>query len=268
MIFIIQNSPESMGAAVGLVYFILMFLFLPFPFLTFIQQGRYIPGSSPPFPFSSFCQLLGGLLALLSMLFLGFADDVLDIKWRVKIWLPIFASMPLLIVYFVTYGRTDILIPIPFRFLFPSHTLHLGLFYYFYLICLCIFSTNAINILAGVNGLEGGQSFVIACSILINDIIQIYYNPAKEEAHLHSLYFLIPYIGVLLGYLHKNWYPAQAFGGDTFCYFSGMIFAVVGILGNFSKTVLLFMLPQIFNFLYSCPQLFHFVDCPRHRMPK
>jgi UDP-N-acetylglucosamine--dolichyl-phosphate N-acetylglucosaminephosphotransferase len=41
-----------------------------------------------------------------------------------------------------------------------------------------------------------------------------------------------------------------------------------GVLGNLSKTVLLFMIPQAFNFLLSCPQLFKFVDCPRHRMPK
>lgn len=47
-----------------------------------------------------------------------------------------------------------------------------------------------------------------------------------------------------------------------------MTFAVVGILGHFSKTILLFFLPQIINFLYSVPQLFHFVPCPRHRMPK
>lgn len=47
-----------------------------------------------------------------------------------------------------------------------------------------------------------------------------------------------------------------------------MTFAVVGILGHFSKTVLLFFLPQILNFLYSVPQLFHFVGCPRHRLPK
>lgn len=47
-----------------------------------------------------------------------------------------------------------------------------------------------------------------------------------------------------------------------------MTFAVVGILGHFSKTILLFFMPQIFNFLYSVPQLFHFVPCPRHRLPK
>lgn len=55
--------------------------------------------------------------------------------------------------------------------------------------------------------------------------------------------------------------------GDTFCYFSGMTFAVVGILGHFSKTLLLFFIPQIVNFLWSCPQLFKLVPCPRHRLP-
>lgn len=47
-----------------------------------------------------------------------------------------------------------------------------------------------------------------------------------------------------------------------------MTFAVVGIIGHFSKTLLLFFIPQIFNFLYSVPQLFRFVPCPRHRLPK
>jgi UDP-N-acetylglucosamine--dolichyl-phosphate N-acetylglucosaminephosphotransferase len=58
------------------------------------------------------------------------------------------------------------------------------------------------------------------------------------------------------------------FVGDTFNYLSGMTFAVVGILGHFSKTILLFFIPQILNFLYSVPQLFHFIPCPRHRLPK
>jgi UDP-N-acetylglucosamine--dolichyl-phosphate N-acetylglucosaminephosphotransferase len=58
------------------------------------------------------------------------------------------------------------------------------------------------------------------------------------------------------------------FVGDTFNYLSGMTFAVVGILGHFSKTLLLFFIPQIINFIYSVPQLFHFIPCPRHRLPK
>jgi len=63
-------------------------------------------------------------------------------------------------------------------------------------------------------------------------------------------------------------YPARVFVGDTFCYFAGMSFAVVAILGHFSKTMLLFFIPQVFNFVFSVPQLFRLVPCPRHRLPK
>ena len=62
-------------------------------------------------------------------------------------------------------------------------------------------------------------------------------------------------------------YPANVFVGDTFCYFAGITFAVAGIHGHYSKTLLLFFIPQIINFLYSIPQLFKFVPCPRHRLP-
>ena len=55
--------------------------------------------------------------------------------------------------------------------------------------------------------------------------------------------------------------------GDTYCYFAGMMFAVVGIVGHFSKTVLLLLIPQLVNFLYSIPQLFKILPCPRHRLP-
>ena len=63
-------------------------------------------------------------------------------------------------------------------------------------------------------------------------------------------------------------YPARAFPGDTLCYVTGMAFAVVGIQAHYSKTLLLFFLPQIFNFVLSCPQLFGLVPCPRHRVPR
>jgi hypothetical protein len=63
-------------------------------------------------------------------------------------------------------------------------------------------------------------------------------------------------------------FPATVFPGDTLCYVTGMAFAVVGIQAHFSKTLLLFFLPQIFNFILSCPQLFGLVPCPRHRVPR
>lgn len=65
--------------------------------------------------------------------------------------------------------------------------------------------------------------------------------------------------------LHR--YPSRVFVGDTFCYFAGMTFACAAIISHFPKTLLLFFLPQIFNFVLSCPQLFGLVPCPRHRLP-
>lgn len=133
---------------------------------------------------------------------------------------------------------------------------------------MAIFCTNSINILAGINGVEIGQSLVIACSIAINDFLFLNDADPAVEAHLFSLYFILPFIGVSFGLIIYNWYPSEVFVGDTYCYFAGMTFAVVGILSHFSKTVLLFFIPQIFNFIYSCPQLFRLVDCPRHRLPR
>lgn len=134
-----------------------------------------------------------------------------------------------------------------------------------------IFCTHSINIMAGINGVEVGQSLVIACSIAINDMIFIQSASSGApaiETHLFSLYFILPFIGVSLGLLIHNWYPSKVFIGDTYCYFAGMTFAVVGILAHYSKTLLLFFIPQIFNFLLSAPQLFRLVPCPRHRVPR
>jgi UDP-N-acetylglucosamine--dolichyl-phosphate N-acetylglucosaminephosphotransferase len=79
---------------------------------------------------------------------------------------------------------------------------------------------------------------------------------------------MLPFTGVSIGLLYHNWFPSYVFVGDTYCYFAGMTFAVVGILGHFSKTMMLFFIPQTINFLYSVPQLFKLIPCPRHRLPK
>jgi UDP-N-acetylglucosamine--dolichyl-phosphate N-acetylglucosaminephosphotransferase len=134
-----------------------------------------------------------------------------------------------------------------------------------------IFSTNGINILAGINGIEVAQSVVIAVLIVINDVLYLspftaYPHPATDS-HLFSLYFLLPFIGVSMALLMHNWYPAKVFVGDTYCYFAGMVFAAVAIQGHFTKTLALLLLPQAFNFLYSTPQVFKLVPCPRHRLP-
>ena len=59
------------------------------------------------------------------MVFLGFADDVLDLKWRHKLLLPTIASLPLLMVYFVTFDLTVIIVPQPLRGIF-GYSVNIG----------------------------------------------------------------------------------------------------------------------------------------------
>lgn len=75
------------------------------------------------------------------------------------------------------------------------------------MISLIIFCTHSINILAGINGIEAGQTLVIALSIIINDLLYIYGNPdqASVEVHLFSLYFMLPFAGVTAALLIYNW---------------------------------------------------------------
>lgn len=154
----------------------------------------------------------------------------------------------------------------------------IGWLYYAYMAAICIFSPNSINIVAGINGIEVGQSVIICLLILLNDAFYLYpFNLTASaspppphpaiDSHLFSTYFLLPFLGASLALLKHNWYPARVFVGDTYCYFAGMVFAVVAILGHFSKTLLLLLIPQICNFIYSAPQLFGLVPCPRHRLP-
>lgn len=105
---------------------------------------------------------------------------------------------------------------------------------------------------------------------MLNDCLYLFfpYPQVATDRHLFSLYMLLPFIGVSLALWWHNWYPSRVFVGDTYCYFAGMVFAVVSILGHFSKTLLLLLIPQVFNFIYSTPQLFRILPCPRHRLPQ
>lgn len=60
-----------------------------------------------------FSQFICALLSVCCMIFLGFADDVLYLKWRHKVLLPTVASLPLLMVYLVNGGSTTIILPAP-----------------------------------------------------------------------------------------------------------------------------------------------------------
>ena len=47
-------------------------------------------------------------LSIVSMCFLGFADNVLQLRWRDKLLLPMLATLPLLLVYYANGGATAV----------------------------------------------------------------------------------------------------------------------------------------------------------------
>lgn len=149
------------------------------------------------FPHASLSTHLASLFSLLVAVFLGFLDDLFDIRWRFKLPIPslsfvpccvvsglmisaaVIASIPLLMTYAASLGVTDVILPKVFglrRLLGVESTgglVRLGPLYYLYMSLLSTFCTNSINILAGINGVEVGQALVIALSIVVNDFLHL-----------------------------------------------------------------------------------------------
>ena len=242
--------PESLGIVPGFVFLGVSITSQIFMKLTIIQQLEYN----------------ATLLSICFMILLGFSDDVLDLRWRYKLILPLVASLPLVFTY---GGPTNIVFPKFISDIIGIKSFELGILFKVYISLLAIFCTNSINILAGINGLEVGQSLIIAGTIILYNIIEILnQEEGKVFESVFSLSIILPFFFCSLALFAFNKYPSQVFIGDTYCYFAGMTFACVGILGHFSKTLLFFFIPQILNFLYSFPQLIGIFPCPRHRLAK
>ncbi len=253
-----KNSPkipEAMGVVVGFAYVIGLTIFIPFE----NELGERLS------------MFLSALLSINSMCFLGFVDNVLNLRWRHKLLIPLIASLPVIIVYYTQKGSTFVLLP---DYIVGGNRLAVdfGIWFYVFLSMLSVFGTNAINILAGINGLEIGQSILLTTGMIVNSLIQMNRH-GENWGHdggfkiVFCLYLLLPFWGCSVALWIFNKYPSRVFVGDSYCYLAGTVLAVAGILGHCSKTMLLFMMPQVVNFLYSIPQLFRIIPCPRHRMP-
>jgi UDP-N-acetylglucosamine--dolichyl-phosphate N-acetylglucosaminephosphotransferase len=243
-----EPIPESLGIVPGTVWLVVTVMF------------------QPVFADRCLAEYNAALTSACFMLLLGFVDDVLDLRWSVKICSSFLATLPLLVAY---TGSTYIVVPSPLDALLGVDIVRLGVLYHVYMALMGVFCTNAINIFAGVNGLEAGQSLVIGCAVLAHNSVELALGSGGDP-HLLSFFLVLPFVATTLGLLVFNWYPSQVFVGDTFTYFAGMTLAMAGVLGHFSKTLMMFFAPQILNFAISLPQLFNtrWLPCPRHRLPR
>ncbi|KAM0687750.1 hypothetical protein COBT_001006 [Conglomerata obtusa] len=223
--------PEAIGIASGLSFITTLFILLIFE-----EKTTY------------FYNVLAISASCLFTILLGFIDDVLDLEWRYKLIFPAVSIIPTILLY---SEGTKVILPI-------IGLTNIHIFYYLYMIACTTFTTNAINIFSGINGLEVLQILIISLFLFLDSLIKM--NTLGITVTLFLFFSSLP-----LYYYNK--YPASVFVGDTYCYFGGMALGSVSILCHTTRTLFLLMMPQIINFIISLPQLLKLVYCPRHRMP-
>jgi UDP-N-acetylglucosamine--dolichyl-phosphate N-acetylglucosaminephosphotransferase len=175
--------------------------------------------------------LLAVLCTVLLTTLLGVTDDLIGIRQWIKALLPVVAALPLVV---VRVGVSTLRIPF-------IGQVDFGPFYALVLVPLGITgAANAVNMLAGFNGLEVGMGLVAMGALA---------GIAASAHALTALALLLAGIGALLGILCFNWYPARIFVGDVGTLSIGAIIAAAVIVGNFEWAGIIVILPYALDFL-------------------
>lgn len=160
--------------------------------------------------------LFGGIMGLL--------DDLVDLRWRYKAALPIFAALPYMA---IGEGRTTIN-------LILIGVVELGRLFLILLVPLIVtITTNVYNQLGGLNGLESISGLVILFGLTF--------------ASNNLLLMIVPILClIVLGYLN---YKGKIFMGNVGTYSIGITLAVYSILMNVKTLLLICLAPFILNSL-------------------
>jgi len=203
------------GLGVLYVLFTTIYLFL----IYFLNNpaGITTPISSAPLILAA-CILFGG--------FMGLLDDWMDLKWRYKAFMPLIAALPLISFAQATGARTSIALPF-------IGTIDFGITYFYIIIPLIIMIvTNTVNMLGGLNGLE-----TICPAIVVLGLMAL--SPSYYALMVGPLLFW-----VILAYLN---FRGKIFVGNSGSFAIGMTVAAFAIISDLKLSMLVSILPYIFN---------------------
>jgi len=186
--------------------------------------------------------LLGGFCTIAMITFIGVIDDIIGWKKGIRQWqhfiIPIIAAIPLVVVY---AGHTTMVIPI-------IGEINFLIFYPLIIIPLAVTgASNAVNMLAGFNGLEAGQGIILTAALTFIAIM----SGSPTAAILG-----VAMIAALLAFLKFNWFPAKIFGGDSLTLMIGANLAVMSIIGGI----------EIFGLLLTSLFFVEFIIKAKHRL--
>ena len=177
--------------------------------------------------------LFPSLLTLFLIVFIYMLDDLTAIlrikkvdeknvkkmgfRQRHKFLFPLIAAIP---VMSANLGSSTMTIPF-------FGAVNIGIFYPLVVIPLGILgASNAVNMLAGINGIEVGVSLV--------SIFSLSFFAFLNSNYIASSFGFI-FCASLIAFLFFNKTPAKIFPGDSLTYMMGTIMALIAIIGNVEK---------------------------------
>jgi UDP-N-acetylglucosamine--dolichyl-phosphate N-acetylglucosaminephosphotransferase len=158
---------------------------------------------------------------------MGLFDDIVDLRWRYKAILPVFPSLPYMVLK--PSDRTTIT-------LLLIGTVNLGNLFFILLVPVIVtVATNAYNQLGGLNGLESLSGLVVLVGLTI----------ASGNAGI-SLTIVPILCLIILGYVS---YRGKAFIGNVGTFSIGLTLSVYAILMDVKTVLLISLTPFILNSL-------------------
>lgn len=243
----VQKKERPRMATSGGVPLLLGFLI---GILTYVAYTTFISGAQ-----TNLTLVFAGLTTTLLMtLLVGLFDDMIiqpegkthkgekdtriGLRQKDKLLLSIIGIVPLMV---VNAGNSSVTLPF-------MGQVNFSLFYPLIIVPLIIlFSSNATNMLAGMNGLETGLGIVLLGS---SGVYALLYG------NIEGALIALAATGTLIGFLYYNKYPARFLPGDSLTYFIGVSFAASIIIGNIEKFALIAFIPWFIEFVLKARKKF------------
>jgi UDP-N-acetylglucosamine--dolichyl-phosphate N-acetylglucosaminephosphotransferase len=217
-----QHKPEKplVPNGLGVIYVIVSAVYL---FLLYFYYNASHPSSQSISPNAiaplvlAVCLLFGG--------FLGLLDDWVSLRWRYKAFFPLFAALPVSVMV-ALYPKSTLVQ----TYIFGE--VNFGPWFFIIIVPLIItVTTNVINQLGGLNGLETiGPSIIMIGLIVVSSQRILLYVP----------------LAVYLALAFFN-FRGKIFVGNTGTFAVGMTLASFALVSNVKLTLLISILPYIFN---------------------
>ena len=198
-----EPIPRMGGLAIVLGFVVTMLVLMPF-----VDEIHTV----------QFAGFLGGAMIIVV---LGMIDDVYTLGSKIKFAVQILAALAVVL----TGTRID-MVAWPMATYLEGFSVPFTMFW-------IIGVTNAVNLIDGVDGLAAGVTSICATSLMVLCILT---GTPLAVALMAAL------AGSCLGFLPRNFNPAEIIMGDTGATFLGYVLAVSSILGVFKSYALLAVL--------------------------